>query len=64
MPVVVAVPASFMLIYWFITQAFNGVASILTLTAAVGGIAYIAHAGGFMWGLLTSSAFAKRRQNW
>lgn len=63
-PVIVAIPASFMLIYWFVTQAFNGVASILVVTAATGGIAYFAHAGGFIWGLLASSVFAKRQQNW
>lgn len=63
-PVIVAIPASFMLIYWFVTQAFNGVASILVVTAATGGIAYFAHAGGFIWGLLASTVFAKRQQNW
>lgn len=64
LPIIVAVPASFMLVYWFITQAFNGVASILATTAAVGQIAYLAHAGGFIWGLVTSTAFAKRQRSW
>lgn len=64
LPLIVAIPASFMLVYWFITQAFNGVASILTATAAIGGVAYFAHAGGFVWGFVTSTVFAKKKQNW
>lgn len=61
LPVIVAIPAGFMLIYWFITQAFNGVASILIATVSVGGIAYIAHAGGFTAGLIFSRFFEKSR---
>lgn len=57
-PVIVAIPASFMLFYWFITQAFNGVAAILVATASVGGIAYIAHAGGFLSGYILSQFFS------
>ena len=58
LPIIIAIPASFMLIYWFITQAFNGVASIFVATASVGGIAYIAHAGGFLSGLISGRYFA------
>lgn len=61
LPVIVAIPASFMLVYWFITQAFNGVATILTATAAVGGIAYLAHAGGFMAGITLAAFFWQKR---
>lgn len=64
LPIIVAVPASFMLVYWFITQAFNSVASILVATAAVGQIAYLAHAGGFLWGLAASTVFTKRQRSW
>lgn len=56
-PVVVAIPASFMLIYWFFTQTFSGVATIFASTASIGQIAYIAHAGGFLTGLLFSVLF-------
>jgi membrane associated rhomboid family serine protease len=59
LPLIVAVPASFMLIYWFIIQAFNGVASIAVATAAFGGVAYLAHAGGFAAGILLSRLFEK-----
>lgn len=57
-PLIFAIPANFMLIYWFFTQAFNGVASIIVVTASVGGIAYLAHAGGFVSGFIASRTFA------
>ena len=60
-PAIIAVPASFMLIYWFITQAFSGVASIIVATASIGGVAYFAHAGGFASGLVASFLFAPRK---
>lgn len=56
-PFIMAIPANFMLIYWFFTQAFNGVASILVATASIGGIAFIAHAGGFAFGFVFSNYF-------
>lgn len=62
-PAVIAIPASFMLIYWFITQAFSGVASIIVATASVGGVAYLAHVGGFATGLIMSAFFTPRKQN-
>lgn len=52
LPLMIAIPAGFMLAYWFITQAFNGVAAIFVATASTGGIAYFAHAGGFVTGFL------------
>ena len=57
LPVIIAIPASFMLIYWFFIQTFNGVATITVATAAIGGVAYIAHAGGFLSGFLASVLF-------
>jgi len=57
LPLLIAVPASFMLIYWFLTQAFNGVASIFVATTSIGTVAYIAHTGGFLSGLVTSRFF-------
>lgn len=44
------IPASVMLIYWFITQLFSGVGSIAT--AQIGGVAFWAHVGGFATGWL------------
>lgn len=44
------VPASIMLVYWFITQLFSGTASIVSTES--GGVAYFAHIGGFAFGWL------------
>lgn len=45
-------PASLMLFYWILTQAFSGAATILTATASLGGVAWFAHIGGFTFGYL------------
>ena len=54
---VIPVPAWLMLGFWFVTQLFNGVGADPT----TGGVAYWAHAGGFVIGLvLTLPVFFKR----
>jgi len=45
---ILEVPSSFMLFYWFITQLFSGVGSIVESLA--GGVAWWAHVGGFLSG--------------
>lgn len=45
---VVNLPASFVLVYWFIIQFFSGVGSIAI--SQVGGVAFWAHIGGFATG--------------
>lgn len=47
------IPAFFFLGFWFVQQAFNGVASLGTADIGMsGGIAYWAHAGGFVFGAI------------
>ncbi len=47
------IPAFFFLGFWFVQQAFNGVASIGTADIGMtGGVAYWAHAGGFVFGAI------------
>ncbi|HIK26748.1 MAG: rhomboid family intramembrane serine protease [Oscillatoriaceae bacterium SKW80] len=47
------IPAFFFLGFWFIQQAFNGVASLgIADIGMTGGIAYWAHAGGFVFGAI------------
>ena len=58
-PTIIALPASFMLIYWFFTQLFAGVATIAAGTAVIGGVAFWAHAGGFVAGILLSPILIK-----
>lgn len=61
-PFIIAIPASFMLVYWFIIQAFNGVASVVVESAAIGGVAYIAHTGGFVAGYMVNKYFIWQRR--
>ena len=48
---VLPVPAVVFLVLWFCLQAFNGVGTLLNGTAADGGVAWWAHAGGFVAGV-------------
>lgn len=45
---------------WFVTQLFNGVASLGVETAQTGGVAFWAHVGGFVFGLLVGFLFRGR----
>jgi membrane associated rhomboid family serine protease len=48
----VEIPAWIMLVYWFTIQVFSGVGDLAASTARGGGIAWFAHAGGFLAGML------------
>lgn len=54
----VPIPAVFILVYWFVLQFISGVTSLSM--AASGGVAWWAHVGGFLTGMLIT-AVAKRR---
>jgi membrane associated rhomboid family serine protease len=57
-----AVPAIFMLGLWIVTQFVNGVGSIAaTEETGGGGVAYMAHIGGFAAGLVLVKLFAAGR---
>ncbi len=51
------IPAIFFLGFWFVSQLFSGLAS---LGATMGGVAWWAHIGGFMFGLIISRFFMWR----
>jgi membrane associated rhomboid family serine protease len=55
------IPAFVYLILWFIMQAFSGLASIGRESAS-GGVAWWAHIGGFVVGLLLAKLFGRRPQ--
>lgn len=46
------VPAIIVLGFWFIYQFFNGVASLSTMDMQIGGVAFFAHIGGFVAGMI------------
>ncbi len=55
----VELPAVIFLAFWFILQLFSG---LMALEGAVGGgVAWWAHIGGFLFGMLTVTLFARRR---
>jgi len=57
------IPAFFFLGIWFLLQTFNGVGMLseqLVTKQSLGGVAWWAHASGFIAGLLLSPVFGKR----
>jgi len=63
----VEVPAVFILLYWFVIQFFSGVGSIGYSHLSQGGVAWFAHIGGFVAGMIlillmgTRDPYAGRR---
>src|SRR6185503_15505748 len=45
---------------WFVTQLFNGIATLGVETAQTGGVAFWAHIGGFLFGLVAGFLFKGR----
>ncbi len=58
-PTIIGIPAAVILIYWFVTQLFTGSFSLLTGPADIGGVAYLAHIGGFVFGWVLAHLFPK-----
>ena len=46
------IPAFFLLLYWFALQFFSGVGSVGSSQVSQGGVAWFAHVGGFIAGML------------
>lgn len=61
LPWFVEIPALFYLGFWFISQLLNGFLTIATGAQAFGGVAWWAHVGGFIAGLLLTPFFIRRR---
>lgn len=60
LPWFVEIPALFYLGMWFVSQLFNGMFSLLAGVQAMGGVAWWAHVGGFVAGLILAPFFARR----
>lgn len=58
---IVRVPAWIILGYWFAVQLFSGIAS-LGVSQDAGGVAFFAHIGGFVFGLIATKFFRPRIQ--
>ena len=57
----VEIPALVVLGFWIVFQVLNG---LLTLGVQVGGVAWFAHIGGFVAGLVMVIPFSRRRKSW
>ena len=57
---VLELPALLVLGAWFLLQALNGASELATPVAGGGGVAYWAHIGGFVFGLVAIKLFANR----
>ncbi len=49
------IPALFLVGFWFLTQLFNEVGAVTQIQ--MGGVAYMAHIGGFLFGLIAGRLF-------
>ncbi len=66
-PWFVNLPAVVFIGVWFITQLYSGLLSLTTASgASLGGVAWFAHIGGFLFGLLLAGPFAvgKKKFTW
>ena len=60
LPWFVEIPAWIYLGFWFLSQLFNGTLAIVAGAQAFGGIAFWAHVGGFLAGIILVGLFARR----
>lgn len=53
----VEIPAFIFLVFWFVSQLYSG---LFALQGSAGGVAWWAHIGGFVFGILIASFFRRR----
>ena len=58
---IIEIPAFFFLAFWFILQFLNGTMSFSAQNALSGGVAWWAHIGGFLAGIVLLFVFGVRR---
>jgi membrane associated rhomboid family serine protease len=61
LPWFVEIPAVIFIGFWFLSQLFNGVLMVVAGAQAFGGVAFWAHIGGFIAGLVLGPLIARRR---
>src|SRR5262245_44041204 len=59
---IMSVPAIVVLGFWILIQLFNGIGSMVTTSETGGGVAYMAHIGGFVAGLVLVKLMASSRR--
>jgi membrane associated rhomboid family serine protease len=58
------IPAYLMLLYWFVIQFFSGVGSVGHSHLSEGGVAWFAHVGGFLAGVVLILLMKTRERYW
>jgi membrane associated rhomboid family serine protease len=59
---IVELPAIYFLGFWFVLQFFSGVSSLAATAEEGGGVAFWAHVGGFVAGLVVAKIFRPRNE--
>lgn len=59
-PLIIEIPASIMLVYWFFTQVLNETFAFTGTIASAGGVAYAAHIGGFISGWIIAKVWGPK----
>jgi len=59
---IVEIPAVFMIGFWFVMQLIEGMTSLGLTAQSMGGVAWWAHIGGFVFGLLIISKVSHRKR--
>jgi membrane associated rhomboid family serine protease len=54
------IPAAFILVYWFVMQLFSGYGSIAHTNVTDSGVAWFAHVGGFLTGMILVNLMGTR----
>jgi len=57
---IVEIPAALILAYWFILQFFSGLGSVWYSQVSQGGVAWFAHIGGFIAGMILISTMSTK----
>lgn len=58
---IIEIPAVLLLLFWFVLQFFSGTLSIAATAQTGGGVAWWAHVGGFLCGMICINVFSKRK---
>ena len=59
---VTVIPAAVLIGIWFLIQLFSQVGAVVQAQSGGGGVAYMAHVGGFLFGAITARFFEDRRR--
>jgi membrane associated rhomboid family serine protease len=56
------IPAALLIGFWFLMQLFDQVGAVASKAGSAGGVAYAAHVGGFIFGVVTGRLFEGSRR--